>query len=136
MNRILISIKPEYAQRILDGTKKYEFRRIIAKEKVKSLILYSTSPIKEIVGEVEVIEIIEMPPSPLWEKAKSAAGISREKFRKYFLGQKKAYAYVLGHVTKFEAGKKLSDIGIDAPPQSFIYLNQEQYDMLGKEGDA
>ena len=43
---------------------------------------------------------------------------------------------MLGHVTKFEAGKKLSDIGIDTPPQSFIYLNQEQYDMLGKEGDA
>lgn len=37
---ILLSIKPEYAEKIFAGTKKYEYRRHIASEKVeKSLFI-------------------------------------------------------------------------------------------------
>ena len=62
-SKILISINPEYVEGILNGTKKYEYRRMIAKKEVKSLVIYSTWPIKEIVGEVEVLDTIEMAPS-------------------------------------------------------------------------
>lgn len=136
MSRILISINPEYVEKILNGTKKYEYRRMIAKKEVKSLIIYSTCPVKKIVGEVKVVKTIEMAPSSLWEKTKETAGISRKKYREYFNGRKKAYAYVLGSVTKFEVGKSLTDIGIEKAPQSFLYLNQEQYDTLRKADDV
>lgn len=135
MNSILISINPIYVERILNGTKRYEYRRILAQREVKSLIIYSTWPIKEIVGEVEVLETVEMAPSSLWEKTKKNAGISRNKYREYFRGQNKAYAYVLGQVTKYEVGKRLIDIGIEKAPQSFLYLKQEQYEALRKGGD-
>ena len=81
MSKVLISIKPEYVNRILNGTKKYEYRRMLAKKNVSSLIIYSTWPVMEIVGEVEVIGTIEMAPSSLWEKTKKEAGISRKKYR-------------------------------------------------------
>lgn len=136
MSRILISIKPEYVERILNETKKFEFRRMITQKEVKLLVIYSTRPVMEIVAEVEVIETIEMAPSSLWEKTKKSAGISRKKYREYFRGRKKAYAYVLGRVTKYEAGKKLTDIGIEKAPQSFLYLNQKQYETLRKAGDT
>ncbi len=132
MSKILISINPEYVGRILDGTKQYEYRRVLAKKKVTSLIIYSTYPIMEIVGEVAVIGTIEMAPSSLWEKTKKAAGISRKKYREYFSGRKKAYAYILGQVTIYESNKKLADIGVEQAPQSFVYLSREQYEILNK----
>ena len=59
MSKVLISIKPEYVNRILNGTKKCEYRRMLAKKDVSSLIIYSTWPVMEIVGEVEVVGTIE-----------------------------------------------------------------------------
>ncbi len=132
MSKVLISIKPEYVNKILNGTKKYEYRRMLAKKGVSSLIIYSTCPVMEIVGEVEVVETIEMAPSSLWEKTKKKAGISRRKYREYFTGKKKAYAYVLGRVTKYEPMRNLIDIGIKQAPQSFVYLTEEQYELLKK----
>lgn len=133
MSKVLISIKPEYVDRIMTGTKKYEYRRNLAKKKVSALIIYSTWPIMEIVGEVEVLDTLEMAPSSLWEKTKQDAGICRRKYREYFRGRKKAYAYVLGEVRRYECEKKLSDIGIFQAPQSFIYLTKEQYQLLIKQ---
>lgn len=132
MSKVLISIKPEYVDKILNGTKKYEYRRTLAKKDVSSLIIYSTWPVKEIVGEVDVVGTIEMAPSSLWEKTKKEAGISRKKYREYFKKTKKACAYVLGMVTKYETNKKLLDIGVQQAPQSFLYLTQEQYELLRK----
>lgn len=129
MSKILISINPEYVDRILDGTKNYEYRKVLAKD-VDLLIIYSTSPVMKIVGEVKVMGNIEMAPSTLWEKTKKEAGISRKKYREYFKGRKKACAYILGEVLKYETGRRLTDIGINNAPQSFVYLNQEQYELL------
>lgn len=134
MSKVLISINPEYVHKIMDSTKKYEYRRTIAKKKVSSLIIYATRPVMEIVGEVEVIDTIEMAPSSLWEKTKKESGISRRKYREYFKGRRKAYAYVLGKVKKYGQSKKLLDIGIEKAPQSFVYLTQEQYGLLKKGG--
>ena len=132
MSKVLISIKPEYVDKILNGTKKYEYRKMLAKKDVSSLIIYSTWPVMKIVGEVEVVGTIEMSPSSLWEKTKKEAGISRKKYREYFQGRKKAYAYVLGIVTQYESDKKLVDIGVQQAPQSFIYFKKEKYELFKK----
>ena len=42
---VLLSIKPEFAFKIFDGTKKYEFRKSIFKKPgVKKVIVYASSP--------------------------------------------------------------------------------------------
>lgn len=121
--KLLLSIKPEYATRILLGEKKYEYRKHLPKEEIDTIIIYATSPIKKVLGEVKVMGIISMCPSSLWEKTKSSAGISREGFRKYFKGCSKAYAYQLGEVIKYIPEKDLKDYGFDHAPQSFRYIN-------------
>lgn len=53
MKRILISINHQYVERILDGTKKYEFRTKAAKQDIDGLIIYSTYPTKKVVAKVK-----------------------------------------------------------------------------------
>lgn len=117
-----MSIKPEYVKKILDGTKKYEFRKRISKRNINKLIIYSTAPQKIVVGEVEILEKITMKPTTLWEKTKKDAGISRKKFREYFKGCDYANAYKLGEVKIYNPPKTLEDFNIKYAPQSFIYL--------------
>lgn len=124
MSTILLSIKPEYSSRIFDGTKKYEFRKHLAKKDVEKLIVYSSSPEQLVIGEVNVTETLSMKPSPLWEITKKEAGISRVKFRAYFKGCKNAYAYKLGEFLKYDTPKKLIEFGIKYPPQSFVYIDE------------
>ncbi len=125
METIILSIKPEYAERILAGVKKYEFRKRLANRDVDKIIIYSTTPIMKVVGEVEVIGVISSSPSALWEHTKELAGISREKYRKYFKGCKTAYAYQLGKVIQYNPPKQLCEFSVKLPPQSFVYMSIE-----------
>lgn len=122
MSTILLSIKPEYSKRIFEGTKKYEFRKHLAKKGVKKIIVYSSFPDKKVIGEVMVTGTISMKPSPLWELTKKEAGISRSKYREYFHGCKEAHAYKLGKTILYDPPRKLEDYGIKQAPQSFVYL--------------
>jgi len=121
---ILLSIKPEYSDRIFSGEKKYEFRKHLANKKISKIVVYSSSPVQKVIGEVEVISTLAMKPSPLWELTKKEAGISREKFRKYFSGCKMAFAYKLGETKLYDSPKSLSEYGIKNAPQSFVYLQE------------
>lgn len=122
MCKILLSINPEYSSQILQGRKKYEFRRQVAKRKVDEILIYSTSPEMKIVGSVKVKSVIKNTPEKLWEETKDFAGISKEKFFSYFDGKNSAFAYKLGDVIKFNPPQKLIDYNIKVAPQSFIYL--------------
>ena len=44
MSTILLSIKPEYVNKIIAGTKKYEFRKHLAQGDIQKIIIYSTAP--------------------------------------------------------------------------------------------
>lgn len=123
--KILLSVKPEYVYRILDKSKRFEFRHKLAVREIDCIVLYATYPIMKVVGEVKVVGTITTSPTAMWEKTKSFAGISREKYRKYFKGRKTASAYVLGDITEYEKPLSLETLGIKKAPQSFIYLKDE-----------
>ena len=125
MSSILLSVKPEYVEKILKGDKKYEFRKRIAVKDVQYIYLYSTAPVMKVVAKVEVIGTLQASPIDLWEKTKEAAGISRKKYRAYFQKCKKAYAYILGNVSKYNVPKTLDEFGVCSPPQSFVYIDGE-----------
>ncbi|MCQ2743126.1 MAG: ASCH domain-containing protein [Bacilli bacterium] len=120
--RIVISINPEHVENILNGRKKYEYRTKAAKKDVKKIIIYETSPIKKIVAEAEIVEVLELPPEELWDQTKDKSGITKNFFDQYFEGREIAYAYKLGKVTKYKEVKNLVDFGIKAAPQSFVYV--------------
>ena len=122
MSKILLSINPQYVDNILSGVKKYEYRTKVAKQDVDALVIYSTSPVKHVIGEVKVIEVLELPPEALWEETKDYSGITKAFFDSYFKDRDITYAYHLGEVTVYKEPLGLSHYGIKAPPQSFVYL--------------
>lgn len=123
MNKILISINPEYVDLILKEIKRFEYRKAVAKKDIKSIIVYSTYPEMKVVAEVEIKGIIEDAPDGLWERTYKHGGVTREFYDAYFAGRDKAYAYVLGEVKAFAEPKTLKDFNVNFAPQSFVYIN-------------
>lgn len=120
--KILISINPEHVQNIIKGIKKYEYRKIAAKRDISSIIIYETTPVKRIVAEAEIIDVLMYSPEELWKLTKEESGISKEFFDEYFEGREIAYAYKLGKIKVYDEPKTLLDYGIKAAPQSFVYI--------------
>ena len=123
MRKILISINPEHVAKILSGEKKFEYRTKAAKKDADSLIIYETTPVKRVVAEAKILEVLELCPEDLWAMTKDYSGISKAFYDEYFQGRSVAYAYRLGEVSVYENPVKLSFFGIKTAPQSFIYLN-------------
>lgn len=99
MCKVLMPIKPEYAMQILNGTKTFEYRKIKFKRKnVDSIVIYVTSPVMEILGEVELKGILEDSPEQIWKQTHNNGGISKLAYDSYFEGKNKAIAYMLGKV--------------------------------------
>ena len=124
METILLSVKPEYVERIFVGIKLYEYRKRLPKSDIRKIVVYATHPIMKVIGEVEVTKLLLGSPNAIWEQTKENAGISRAKYREYFKGCRIAYAHQLGQITKYEIPKSLNDFGVSNPPQSFVYIGE------------
>ena len=62
-----MSIKPKYAQPILDRTKTFEFRKsIFARSDIDKIVIYSSSPRMRIVGYFKFKKILKENPKTLW----------------------------------------------------------------------
>ncbi|PAA97738.1 ASCH domain-containing protein [Serratia fonticola] len=123
--KVLLSIKPEYAEKILNGSKKFEFRKGIFKnENITTVVIYATMPVGKLVGEFQVDSVLSGHPDNVWQKTKKHAGITKEFFDMYYEGREKAFAIKIGSVEKFASPLPLSSLGVDiTPPQSYRYLS-------------
>lgn len=91
--KVLLSIKPEFVDKIFNGNKKYEYRRAIFKNRsVDTVIVYATLPIGKIVGEFKIAEVISDAPNEIWEKTKESSGITSNFFYEYFKNRNRAFA--------------------------------------------
>lgn len=124
MCQILMSINPEHVEKILNGTKKYEFRKHASKIIPDKIIIYCTTPIQRVVGEAEVKGILKDKPSKIWSITSSKSGIDKKFFDLYYEGKTTAVAYKLGNIKKYTKQKALKDYGIKTAPQSYIYISE------------
>jgi len=121
--KVLLSIKPEFALKIFDGSKRYEYRRAIFKnQEVSRVIVYASDPIKQIIGEFEIEDILHEEPQSLWVKTKHHAGISEKRFFDYFTNKSKGYAIKVKATRVYDDPLPLSSFMISSPPQSYMYL--------------
>src|SRR5215203_6335684 len=104
--KVLLSIKPEFAQKIFDGTKKYEFRRSIFKNPdIKTIVVYASSPVQKVIGEFEIEEIINTDLEDLWSQTEKHSGISKDYFLKYFSGKQNGFAIQIKNTKKYKSPK-------------------------------
>jgi len=124
MCKILMPINPVHVEKIMYGIKKYEYRKILPKKReIDTMLIYSTSPIKKVVGEAEILEILIDNKEVIWNKTKDNSGIDKLFYDKYYKNKEIAVAYKLGKITKYNKPKELKEFGINYYPQSFVYLD-------------
>ncbi|WP_062112577.1 ASCH domain-containing protein [Collimonas pratensis] len=122
--RILLSIKPEFAAKILAGDKRFEFRKsAFANVSASCIVIYATKPVGKLVGEFDVEKVYVDAPEKIWDRTKKFAGIAKERYDEYYSGRSKAVAIAVGEVRKYKVPLDLASIGERiVPPQSFRYL--------------
>lgn len=130
MSKVLFSIRPIYADKILSGEKRFEFRTVRCQRFVDRMIIYASAPVFRIVGEIAIRRIIQAPPNIMWVETQYGAGISKADFDAYFLDRTIAVAYQLEVPARYSSPVSLSSVGIERPPQSFQYLSEEQYKSI------
>ena len=126
---VILSIKPKYIEAILKGEKKYEFRkRIFKRDNLKKALMYSTSPVKKVVGSFNIGEITENHPDVLWEEFHEQSGIKDEDFFKYYRNANKGFAIEIKNVMEFKDPiDPWATIPNFSPPQSFSYIIPDMF---------
>ena len=123
MKVVLMSIKPEFAHKIFEGVKKFEFRKQVFKDaSVKKVIVYSSSPEQKVIGEFEIETILSGTPNNIWIQTNFSSGITQEFYNKYFEGRDKAFAIKVASTKKYRKQKSLADFNVQSAPQSFAYV--------------
>lgn len=122
---VILSIKPKYCDAIRKGQKKFEFRRKIFQRKPEKVYMYSTSPVKKIVGSFGVKEIIEDSPKELWYNYGNFSGLSENEFFDYFDGSETGFAIAIKDVNMFTPINPKGIIPNFVAPQSYCYLKHE-----------
>jgi predicted transcriptional regulator len=130
---VFLSIRPKYIDAILAHTKTVELRR----SKIRAiqgtpLLLYSSTPVKAVVGVARIARIEEAAPEHLWAELGRSTGVTRDEFDTYFDGVDIGYGLHLTGVHRLPQPISLTalrDLGLE-PPQSFRYLSGNQQHQL------
>ena len=123
--RVLLSVKPRFAEAILSGKKTFEFRRaLFRREDISTVVLYASSPTRKVVGEFTIDEVLSLALDALWGATRAGGALDRDYFDQYFQGRTTGHALKVKRVRRYRSPLCLrADFGIDRPPQSFCYLD-------------
>jgi predicted transcriptional regulator len=132
---IFLSLRPVYAEMLLDGRKTVELRRVKPAAKSGSVVLlYASSPTKTLVGRAEVEKIDMDSLDEIWRLYGDRTGLTRPEFDAYFTGVEQAVAITLKRIHRLEQPRPLEDLRRRLsgfrPPQSYRYLKGQEVAAL------
>ena len=134
---LFISVKPEFVEKIFNGSKTIELRKSAPNVVVDDIvIIYCTSPVMSVIGTCKVKEIISSKPTKLWNDYSSKMGIDRERYFEYFEGKETAVGILLKEVKRSKKEIPLSKLKMKFrnfhPPQTYRYFDNKQFQLLFK----
>ena len=122
--KVLLSIKPEFANKIFEGSKKFEFRRSIFKNQdIKTIVVYASAPISKVIGEFDIDQILQKDLDQLWIETEKYSGIPKGYYDEYFVGKEKGFAIKVKNVKLYKDALNLKESFGKVPPQSFAYID-------------
>lgn len=132
---LFLSLRPRYADLLLDGRKTVELRRVRPAAAVGSIVLlYASSPTMTLVGRATIGQIYVASLNEIWHRHGSKTGISRDEYDLYFAGIDRAVAIELQGIRRLERPRHLDDLrrrlGGFRPPQSYRYLDSRELAAL------
>ena len=132
---VVLSIKPTYSEAIMAGRKTVELRRRFPVGVPGGTIafIYSTSPVKALVGTAEIAFVQRGETSRIWRDHHERACIDQSSFDRYFDGQDEGFAIHLERPRAFARPLPLAELreSFDfEPPQSFLYARPPLRDAL------
>ncbi|MGL4637372.1 MAG: helix-turn-helix domain-containing protein [Beijerinckiaceae bacterium] len=135
---VILSIRPQYSEKIIAGSKTVELRRRFPTSSQKGTVayIYSTSPVRAIVGVAEISDVLKLPIPQIWMRFKKTAFINKSDFDKYFEGSEYGFALLFKEVRAFPNPMPLAELrekfGFE-PPQSFLYARHDLRKALKNE---
>jgi predicted transcriptional regulator/DNA-binding XRE family transcriptional regulator len=135
---VILSIKPTYSEKILEGVKTVELRRRfpLSAGRGATAYIYSTSPVRALVGLAEITDVERLPIAALWRQHGGSASIRKRDFDAYFSGLQEGYALKISNARPFSRPLDLVELkerfGFKAP-QSFLYAKPNLQSALQDE---
>ncbi|MFN5128886.1 MAG: helix-turn-helix domain-containing protein [Sphingomonadaceae bacterium] len=135
---VVLSIRPQYSDKIVDGTKTAELRRRFPVSAPKGTIayIYSTSPVRAMVGVAEIKDVLKLPITEIWQRFENQAFITKADFDKYFEGVDHGFVLLFERARSFSQPMPLSLLREQfdfEPPQSFLYAKHDLRKALKHE---
>lgn len=134
---LFISIRPNYVDALVAGTKTVELRRtrpdVVRGDRV---LIYSSSPVMSLLATAVVDGVSVARPSEIWTRFRDEVGVSRREFDEYFVGAASASAIELRDVSLLPEAVDLAELrrrwrGFH-PPQAFRYVSAAQAARLAE----
>lgn len=124
---LLMSLRPEFAELILQGRKTIELRRKFSKKyEGATIVFYITHPVKQFMFTAKITQVDHSQKKRIWNTYQQECGISEAAFDQYFTGTDHGYAIHLSNVKPIpnqlvleHARKVYPQL---RPPQSFQML--------------
>jgi len=127
----LLPIKPIYANAIMAGTKRVEFRKTMFRRTVTHVAIYASTPVQRIIGVFRVAAVEHAEPAALWRRHARHGGITSEAFELYYEGSMAGLAIGIADVVSLTEPLALAELGGSVtPPQSFRYLSASEVTQL------
>jgi len=132
---VIISIKPEYALKIISGEKTIELRRKFPTEDVEGgiALIYATSPIQQIIGYTIITKVKRLSIHRLWKTCSKRACVSKEFFHSYFDGLDQGFALEMSEPIKLKQPidiRRMEEEFLVSAPQSFRYAPDKVLDCI------
>lgn len=124
----ILSIRPEYATKIMSGEKTVELRRRFPAGTVTGAraYVYATAPIQGIIGWATIADVKHLPVDKIWSKYRTVACINEADFWQYFGDLKDGYVLELDNVVQVTEPVSLTALKEHmnfSPPQSYCYAD-------------
>jgi predicted transcriptional regulator len=135
---LLLSMKPQFAQRIFDGRKTVEVRKKISTTCIgETAVIYASRPTCAVLGEARIHSITKGAPSEIWDLFGKDLGCSKTEYDSYTASCRHVSALKLCDVHAYSASlarTRMSRlVGQDLiPPQSYQRINHHD----GRWGQA